>query len=718
MFEFIITGVVQGVGFRPYIYKQCQNYGLNGYIQNIGTGVKIVINNRKLLQIILKSPPPLARIDIIKIHRYNNPETYSNFTIKQSTGNGFAEIPADLFLCSECNDELHDPSNRRYQYFFTTCTNCGPRYSMTYKNPYDRATTSMNEFAMCQQCHTEYANPFDRRYHAQTIACPTCGPTLTLIKNSNTDHSIIAKNIHAITQTATLLAKGEIVAIKGVGGFHLACNTDPKTVRKLRVLTGRKHKPYAVMCKDIEMAQRIATITDIEKELLLSGVRPIVAVQKKQPLSSITELQSIGIMMPYTALHFLLFDYVNEPILMTSANMPGEPITTETSQQWVSYILTHDRKIVNAIDDSVIKVIVRTPLLLRRSRGFAPQSIAIHTQRKQTILAMGAEMNNTFAMFDSGRIYMSPYIGNTAHWTVFQTYQETIKKYITLTHTVPKILLGDLHPNYNTSTYGKTLARQWNIPFISVQHHRAHAFSAAIEHNLDNFIAIVCDGTGYGDDGAMWGGEIFYNEKRIGHLEYQLQPGGDAATDHPIHMVFSILSKIIDVRDIRLLLGSQLTNQQFLLLQTTLEKRINCPFTSSCGRILDAAACLLRVCNNRDYEGRAAMLLDESATTPYALSPVIANNILQTTPLFTYLITHIHKDPKRLAATVFQYLSEGLLDIARQTGGNITFTGGCAYSKYMTTFMLKNGVKINSHIPSGDGGISSGQIGWYLANSG
>lgn len=712
MYEVIITGVVQGVGFRPFIYKQCTKRGLKGFIQNIGSGVRIVIDNYQLLQIILSNLPPLAKIDKITVFPYKSPEVFTQFNIRNSTGEGFSEIPPDLFLCSKCYKELHQINNRRYQYFFNTCTNCGPRYSITFKNPYDRKNTSMQQFAMCSECQKEYGEATSRRYHAQTIACPNCGPKLKLINNSQ--QKIIAYDIEAIAHAAKLMKQGKIIAIKGIGGFHLACNMQSKTIMKLRKITMRQHKPYAIMCQDLAMACHLATITKKEKALLISNSRPIVILKKKFPLKEVSELNTLGIMLPYTALHYLLFDYLTEPIIMTSANISGEPITTEDSQQWVDFILTHDRAIVNSIDDSVIKVIKDQPLFLRRSRGFVPQSINLGKTCTKSILAMGAEMNNTFAILKKNQIYLSPHLGDTKNWKILMNYQHTISKFLQFTQTRPEIILADLHPNYNTSLYAQTLADSWQIPMIKVQHHQAHAYSAALEHHVDDFTAIVCDGIGYGEDGAIWGGEIFHNQQRTGHLEYHYLLGGDSATKQPAKMLFSILSKILNPKELQTFLKNDLLPQQCKLLQTQLERKINCPLTSSCGRILDAASYLLHICKETDYDGRPAILLDEFATTPYKITPIIKNDILFTTPLFEFLIHNLSKDRTRLAATVLHYLSQGLYELAKQHGSPLIFTGGCAYSKHMTTFMKKQGVKVNTQVPAGDGGISLGQIGWYI----
>lgn len=420
-YEFIITGTVQGVGFRPFIYNACTEMGLSGTVQNIGTGVKIIINDKNAFQSILETPPPNARIDHVTITEVIH--NITGFSILQSEGVGFSEIPADLNLCDTCRRELFDVNDRRYHYFFMTCTQCGPRFSMAKNSPYDRPTTTMSTFPMCDDCTQEYENPKNRRYHAQTIACHACGPELFLYHDNQ---KIECTALQAIEKTAHLLQNDELIAIKGVGGFHVVCNTKPKTIKKLKKLTGRHDKPFALMCRDIPSIKKIANISPLEKELLQSQERPIVVLTKKNVCTDISELNSVGIMLPYTALHELLFSFYNAPLVMTSANSAGYPITTMREEQHTAYVLDHTRAISNSVDDSLIKVIADTPLLIRRSRGYVPQSIGIKSKNQQTILALGAEMNGAFALYKDGRITMSQYIGNTGHPDTFDHYKKTL----------------------------------------------------------------------------------------------------------------------------------------------------------------------------------------------------------------------------------------------------------------------------------------------------
>ncbi len=714
MYKFIIQGVVQGVGFRPYIYNACKKAGLKGYVQNTGNGVIVEVDNKEKFIKILKSVPPLARIDSFEIKEIPELIEFTDFTIKKSSGKGFAEIPPDLYLCNDCLKELRDTKNRRHNYFFITCTNCGPRFSITKKSPYDRKTTTMNEFQMCKQCRKEYTDPSNRRYHAQTIACHNCGPKLSLLINGKKAKG--KTQLELIKQAAELIKNNKIVAIKGIGGFHLACNLKTKTAKKLRKITNRPNKPYAVMCRDIKMVRRIALPTDKEKQLLESIERPIVLVKKKKPLKGITELDTVGVMLPYTALHYLLFDYLNEPIVMTSSNYSQEPITTKAEQQLTEFVLNHNRKIENSIDDSVVKVINKKILFLRRSRGFVPKSIPINAGREQ-ILALGAEMNNSFTIYKNGRAILSQFLGNTANLAAFNHYKKSIEKFLAFTKAKPSVILADMHPEYSTSKYAAEIAEKHGAKVIRVQHHLAHAFSVGAEQQLNDFASIVCDGLGYGLDGTLWGGEVFNGTKRIGHLEPQFQLGGDSAAIFPGKMLFSILQKFLSFEELKKFMHG-FNENELVIMENQLRQKFNCPITTSTGRILDAASFLLGFCDKRTYDGRPAMLLEANSSKPLKIEPVIKGNELMTTPLFEFLVENIKKDKKRLAATVQFYLAKGLHEIASNYNDSIVFSGGCAYNKIMTSFMLEKGVKVNEKVPSGDGGISFGQIAFYSANSG
>jgi hydrogenase maturation protein HypF len=724
--QFQIQGIVQGVGFRPYIYRQAKKAGIWGYVKNTGQGVEIVSNRKgKMLKILTsKNLPPLAEISDLKIKKINR-KAFKTFKIlKSQKGQGDSLVPADIFLCQDCLKELRNKTNPRYNYFFITCTNCGPRYSIIQKTPYDRPNTSMKKFKICSFCQEEYQNPSNRRYHAQTVACSKCGPRLELYYQGK---PITTKN--PIKKAAQLLKKGEILAIKGIGGFHWACLCRDKIVKELRKITGRPFKPFAIMAKDFNMLKKIVKINKTAEKLLTNPARPIVVLNKKQKKSfkEISSLDTLGVMLPYTGLHYLLFDFLNEPLVMTSGNFPDEPITYQLNQQPFKYCLNHNRPIINPIDDSVIKVIKNQPLFLRRSRGYVPLPITFNQSNyhspNQTILALGAELANTICLYKNNQAILSEYLGNTANFLSFERFKKTVNKFLKFYQAKPDLIAVDLHPQYNTAKYGQELAERLKVPLVKIQHHLAHIFSVAGECNLKDFVGISCDGLGYGLDEKIWGGEIFKVKdgdiKRIGSLEEQIMIGGDLAVKEPARMLLSILTKFLDKKDVWRIMKKFYSQKEFELLYNQLQENFNCFATTSTGRVLDAASVFLGFCLKRTYEGEPAMKLEANSSIPYSdLKSMIIKQkdrwILKATPIFEYLIKNNQRDKKRLAATVQLYLAQGLLKIAQKYKKPIVFSGGVAYNRIITSYFLKHGVLVNQQVPAGDGGISFGQINYVL----
>jgi len=721
MYKIFVQGIVQGVGFRPYIYRIAKEYNLIGSVRNIGNGVEIIINDKDFLQK-LTNLPPLAKISNYTVKKFTLNKHFSDFSIlKSSSSEGETILPADIFLCPDCLSELRDEKNRRHTYYFITCTNCGPRFTMIDDYPYDRPFTSMHQFKMCPQCKKEYNNPLDRRYHAQTIACKNCGPKLRLFFNTKdisggSDSDTIKKAIH-------LIKSGKIVSIKGVGGFHTASLCDDKNIMKVRELFHRPHKPYAILVKDLEMAERIAYVSDKEKELLQSLQRPIVVLKKKKEdtFKIASELDSIGVMLPYTALHYLLFDFINEPLLMTSCNIPGDPVSIV--EKIGTYFLTHERRIVNRCDDSVVKVIDGIPFFLRRSRGYTPIPVKLPIDCQDTV-ALGAELNNVICTSKKNNCYLSQYIGDTSKYETYNFLKETTMKFIHLTRVKPRIITCDLHPGYNSTIFAKELAEKNNAKLIQIQHHKAHVASVAAEHNITDYVGIAMDGLGYGDDGRLWGGEIFFVRKgniftRVGHLEEQPQLGGDSATIYPRKMLFGILSKILSEKE--LLKSNLFKENESKIFLKILQNKFNIQTTTSTGRILDAVSALLGFCDERTYDGRPAMILESKATISLEFDPVFSQEngktILMTTPLFDFLYRK-KADKGKLAATAQMYIAKGLLTIAENASKTknipIVFSGGVTYNRMISGFLLQRNVLVNREIPPGDGGICYGQA--YLAN--
>ncbi len=748
MFKFIITGVVQGVGFRPYIYNACLRANLVGYVQNIGIGVEIVVDNKEKMELILKSIPTLARIDNIEITKIKQTnQIFSKFTIKPSKGKGYAEIPPDLDLCPDCVKELQQSKNLRYNYFFITCTNCGPRFSIIKSTPYDRSTTSMNSFKMCKTCLKEYKDPTNRRYHAQTTACPECGPTLELFIKKNKikskNKSNLLHQLEIIKKTADILKQGKIVAIKSNGGYHLASICQKNVIQKLRKLTNRKNKPYAIMCKDLRMAQTLVKINAQESQVLTSTIKPIVILKKKKSIENnqnwneVSELNSLGIMLPYSGLHYLLFDHLFQPIILTSSNLSNQPITTKSNEQFVNHILSHNRQIINPIDDSIVKILPTKKqhiTIIRKSRGYTPKSFQVPTflNSKKTILALGAEENATFSIFKKGKIYTSQYMGNCKYQNIIKHYNNELSKWLKMLDAKPDIILSDQHPDFETSKLAKKLEIKYQAKNFNIQHHLAHAFSVMIEHQLNDHLAIVCDGIGYNDNSnstitnkltknKLWGGEVFHISKngksvqRIASLEPQLLLGGDTAAKNPANLIFSILQKI-NLNKIKneTIINHLFNDKKQLILKGQYHTKINSFYTTSTGRIIDAASVLLDFCNKTTYHARPALLLETKASKPYQLQPIITNDQLLTTPLFKYLTNNLHKDKSRLAATVLNYLAHGFFHLVSGYNLPFSFSGGVAYNNQMSKILTNKGGLLNKEVPCGDGGISFGQISYYL----
>jgi len=521
LYEIIVRGIVQGVGFRPYVYNNAKKERICGSVQNTGDGVRILCDNKELMLKILENPPSLAKIESIQVNKIDNVDNITNLSdfeiLTSETKQTYSPIPADLNLCEDCLRELFDKKNPRYKYPFISCTNCGPRYSIIKSTPYDRDKTSFNVFKLCKLCLGEFEDPSNRRYHAQTIACAKCGPKLKLYK----DLKKIKVN-NPIKKIVELINKEEVVAIKGVGGFHLVCKIS--AVKKLKKITKRYSKPFALMGNDINIIKEFCLVNKVEEEILTSQTRPIVLLKKKdkKSLMNVSELSSLGFMLPYTPIHYLIFEYINEPLIFTSSNLPSQPITKTKEEQFVKFVLDYNRDIVNSVDDSIIKIIDSVPLIIRRSRGYAPNEITISPKYRNScsnILSVGAELKNTFCIKKKSKLILSEHIGNTYNLENLENFKQRIYKLIDFTQSPSNLVLKDKNRSFNTSRFADKFSVSNNVNCFEIPHHIAHSFSVALEHNLDDFLAIVCDGVGLGEDEKICGGEVFHNDKRIGHLE-------------------------------------------------------------------------------------------------------------------------------------------------------------------------------------------------------
>ncbi|GIU72758.1 MAG: carbamoyltransferase HypF [Candidatus Nitrosocaldaceae archaeon] len=744
MLRILVDGIVQGIGFRPFVYRIAVANNLKGYVRNRSDGsVEIVIDGndnsiKRFIDELKHQKPQFAKYNKIIISRFNDKKCDNFSIVKSDYANNEINsiIPPDLGICNNCKKELFDKLDRRYGYFFITCTNCGPRFTILEDLPYDRNNTSMKEFKLCKECRCEYEDISNRRFHAETIACTNCGPKVYL-----KDKNGIIKTENAIEEASKLLEKGFIVAIKGIGGFHLAVNAiDRDAVKRLRDAKERGNKPFAIMARDIETVKEFAYISKKEERLLSSYIKPIIILKKKgeynlAPL--ISDLNSIGVMLPYTGLHYLLFNNRLKTIVMTSANVNDEPIINDDKYierlKFIDYFLFHNREIVNRCDDSVIKVNRGKVSILRRSRGYVPLPIFLKKPSKKSILALGAHLNVSVSLLINNKIFVSQHIGNIDSLETYKYLNYTIDWLCKLTKTKPDIIVHDLHPTLPTTNLAYKLAEKFEAKTIAIQHHYAHLATLQAENDKD-MIGIICDGFGYGEDGNAWGGEIFIANKdgykRVGHLMEQPMIGGDLASYYPLRMIIGILNDIDGIED-------YLYNKSFTLPNGRREldiilKNVNRVKmkTTSTGRILDAISFLLDIAYERTYEGEPALKLESTAINGQDilnLEPRIKDNILDTKYLLEEIFYNRHKYKKKdLAYSAHTYIAKGLADIAITNAKkydikNIGFSGGVAYNEIITSIIAEEIEKhnltliLNESIPPGDGGLSIGQA-FYASN--
>ncbi|MEA2089213.1 MAG: carbamoyltransferase HypF [Thermoproteota archaeon] len=744
--EIRVTGVVQGVGFRPFIYRNAVKNKLVGYVRNMGdAGVEIVVegkreNVKRFIADLKQKKPPLSQIHDLFVKYLNDKNEFRKFTILKSSMKAELSgsvIPPDIAICDECLRELRNPENERYNYFFITCTNCGPRFTTIERLPYDRGNTTMRAFPMCKFCREEYGDPINRRFHAQTVACSKCGPKvyLTTREGEQIEHD------DPIRETGRLLEEGYIVAVKGYGGFHVASATTlSKPIARLRRVKHRSKKPFAIMACSLEAAESFVEVSPKEAELLTSHIRPIVLLRKSENyyLSGLISpgLHNVGVMLPYTGLHVMLFDRVKEPaFVMTSANPPNQPIVKENDEALkrlgnvVDYFLFHNRVIAQRCDDSVIRVHNQHSSLIRRSRGYAPAPIHLKKTTRECVLAVGAELNVTSCILLRDKAFVSQHIGDVENLETLQFLKEATEHLIRLTNSQPKIIACDLHPKFTTTKLAQDLAKQFACPVVPVQHHHAHIAALMVEHNIDEIIGIACDGYGYGSDGEAWGGEILHCHKkgfnRLGHLQKQPLVGGDLATTYPLRMAAGILYKEGNIEEWLFSNSNHLPHgrKETEIILKQLEKQSFIQ-TTSCGRVLDAVSAILGVCYERTYEGEPAMKLESTATKGkdvFGLKPVLKNNVVETTSMVYEVFKQRNKHSiADLACSTQSYLARSLAELAVQEAErlgiqNIGFSGGVAHNEHITSTIRRavenNGLQflVHEQVPPGDGGISFGQ---------
>ncbi len=751
-----VTGIVQGVGFRPFVYKLARKLSLTGSVANTGDGVKIHISGSAtaidtFLDQLKADHPPLARIFEIQFITGQETKFPDDFTIVVSNDCGIKTtlISPDIATCEDCINDIFSPENHRFHYPFANCTNCGPRLTIIRGIPYDRPKTSMAVFPMCTSCMKEYHDPSDRRFHAQPNACSVCGPALSWHDNQGAEISDI--NEDCLKGCARALQKGAIVAIKGLGGFHLAVDAaSNNAVQRLRENKHRYTKPLAVMVADLTTAERICQLNDKERELLLSKERPIVLVLKKP--SSLSDklsphIREIGIMLAYTPLHHLLFDVDECPevLVMTSGNLSGEPICTDNNEALhklaniADYFLLHNRDIVIRVDDSVVRVVRGRLQMIRRSRGYAPIPLTV-SGLKNSILACGAEQKNTFCLSRNEQLFLSQHIGDLKEPGNIDFFEKSLDYMKFILDVSPEQVACDLHPDYLSSRY----AAGASLPCHKVQHHHAHAAAIMAEHDLTEGLAVIFDGAGLGDDTTVWGGEIFHVDgthyERVGHLAPLMLPGGDRATHEIWRMGLAFLAAGgVDISKLSALPSTlqDIPAESLLGLAMMMEKKINTPLTSSMGRLFDAVSSLLGVRQEVDFEGQAAMELETLAWTAYESKESMSTGdrytgtivwesrqwLLDLRPLLLWLLADLKSGTPVADIALFFHLwlvrstDKALLQLfgKRHPTQNIILGGGCFQNRMLLEFLAerleKNGFNVytGEQVPVNDGGVSLGQ---------
>jgi hydrogenase maturation protein HypF len=763
--EVLVRGVIQGVGFRPFVYRLALEEGLAGFAGNDTDGVTIEVEGpeervKAFLARLRPEAPPLARIDSIAVR--DVPATGGmGFRIAASEvlGRVSTGIPADAATCPDCLRELLDPNDRRYRYPFLNCTNCGPRFTITRQIPYDRPQTSMAKFPMCAECQREYDDPLNRRFHAQPNACWECGPRVWLVDKAN----LLTRNFREaeansllyddpINQTISLLLSGRIVAIKGIGGFHLSVGaTSQAAVMRLRERKRRYGKPLAVMVRDLEAARAVCALTAEEEALLTSVARPIVLAARREGCGIAEAVAPgipwLGVFLPYAPLQHLLFaDPRVRALVMTSANLSEEPIAIDNDEaqarlgQIADAFLMHDREILQRCDDSVAAVVDGAPQLVRRARGFVPLGVPLPFDAPP-LLAVGGHMKNVFALARGRFVYQSQHLGDLENLTGLEFFRESLDHLMRTFEIKPQTVVHDLHPGYLSTQWAKEWAQERGLPLIAVQHHHAHIAGCMAEHGLEReVIGLALDGTGYGTDGKIWGGEVLIARldsfERFAHLEYVPMPGGETAIKEPWRMAFAALRSAGFKAELAASLAGA-TAAEARVLDRMMERDVNSPMTSSLGRLFDAVAAV--VMNRRvvDYEAQAAIELEGAAVDERdrfeqgAYVPELhgaeedSGGVaeIRTGKMWKAVLEDIWRGvpARRISARFHAGIAEGFINAAGnariETGINtVALSGGCMANRRLARLLREGleeeGFEVFQHtqVSPGDGGLSYGQI--------
>ncbi len=747
-----IRGIVQGVGFRPFVYKLAKKFGLKGYCFNDTKGVMIEVEGEiskieNFLETLTSSAPAVSNINsITKSELPVNGEKEFSIIESKSSENKFVMLPADISICNDCLHELFDKKNRRYLYPFINCTNCGPRFSIIKSVPYDRIKTTMNEFKMCHACGAEYKNILERRFHAEPVSCFDCGPSIKLIKELNAKKIRYGKTSrHDLAKTANLIHKGKIVAIKGIGGYHLGCNAfNLKTVRRLRRLKKRLTKPFALMAENIESIEELCFLSDTERKIIQSRRRPIVLLKIKKYLPFMEEIAPgqlyLGVMLAYAPVHYLIFHYLKKysakPLLiMTSANKESFPLVSKEEElkevkNFSDAFLMHNRNIETRSDDSIVRVFENKEIVIRKSRGYIPDFMDFKS--KKTILACGAELKNTFAISKQGYLIDSPFIGDLKNYKNYEFFLDTIAHYKKILDVEPEIIAHDFHPEYLSTQY----ALSQNARRIGVWHHHAHLAACLFENNVKGKAIGVCfDGAGLGQDNAIWGGEFFITDiagfKRAAHFKYFGLLGADKSAEEPRRVAFSLLYALF---------GKNMFKHKLNSLSAFDKKEKNIFYglmqskefvlSSSAGRLFDGAASILGIMQKVGYEAEAAILLEMLATSfngktesyAYHIKKRKGAYLIDWQPFFTEIVKDVlaKKDKKLIAykfhKTFAKIIHEVCMNLRKDYGINDIVISGGVFQNFLLLNLVINDLRsrrftvhYHKRVPTNDSGISIGQ---------
>lgn len=737
-----ITGLVQGVGFRPFVFRLAEESGLKGYVLNDTSGVLIEVEGDKdrvdsFLLSIVSEKPELSKIYSLQ-HAYLEDAGFNNFEIRDSAEKGEkrAFILPDIAVCGDCVDDITTPKNRRFIYPFTNCTNCGPRFTIIHSLPYDRRNTSMRDFQMCPACEQEFNLASDRRFHAQPNACPVCGPWIGLYDSGG---SLICEREEALEKAVNLIRKGNIIAVKGVGGYHLVCDaTNEEAVVRLRERKHREEKPMAVMFPDMNSIKAEVHLNSYEERAVDSIEKPVVIVRKKETSTIANSVSpdnnTVGVFLPYTPLHHIMLRKLRKPVIATSANITDEPIVKDEKDAFTrlsdvaDYLLTHNRDIVRRCDDSVVRIVAERQMPVRRSRGFVPAPVIVPFKFSKPVLALGANMNNTIALGIDNRVFVSQHIGDLDTPLAVEFYEETVNDYLRLFDIVPEVVVSDMHPGYFSTKFGEI---KYGNRLIKVQHHYAHILSCMIENDIPEDAGVTgfaFDGTGYGPDKTIWGGEVltatYKGFERAFYLRPYKLPGGDMAVKEPRRTALSLLYETFGDRADKFdLVPFKQEEKSFLM--NMLRKNINSPATTSMGRLFDGVASLIGLRHKVSYHAQAAVELEQLAirsdeTSSYHFT--VDNGVIDQRPMIEMIVNDIQAgEPKELIARKFHNTIVKLIIVTAELLKERTGTSYAALSGgvFQNSLLLENafyGLKergfiplIHQLVPPNDGGISLGQ---------